>query len=125
MQSHSHSHSPKAEEIVSAHLPDLHPFEAQYKDFHAHPELSTQESRTAAIAAKHLEELGFTVHRGIGGTGAVGVLENGQGHIVLLRADMDGLPILEESGVDYASTFRMRDADGVEKPTMVSKALLT
>lgn len=112
-------HSAKAEKIVADHLPYLAPFEEHYKDFHRHPELSTQESRTAAIAAKHLEDLGFSVHKHVGGTGVVGVFENGNGRTVLLRADMDGLPIQEESEASYASTFRMKDVDGVEKPTMV------
>ena len=67
-------------------LPEL---EALYKDIHAHPELSMQEKRTAALAARHLEACGFEVTTGVGGTGVVGVLRNGEGPTVMLRADMD------------------------------------
>ncbi|WP_197061912.1 amidohydrolase [Sinomonas humi] len=92
--------------------------ESLYKDLHAHPELSHQESRTAGIVAERLKEDGFTVHGGIGGTGVVGILENGQGPTVLLRADMDALPIAEATGLDYASTAVGMDAAGREVPVM-------
>lgn len=83
-----------------------------YADLHQHPELSFAEVRTARIMATHLRELGFTVHEAIGVTGIVGVLENGVGNAVMLRADMDGLPITEETGLDYASTTVATDASG-------------
>ncbi|MEJ1923017.1 amidohydrolase [Microbacterium sp. KHB019] len=78
--------------------------EALYRDLHAHPELSHHEMRTAGEVAQRLTEWGFEVHTGIGGTGVVGILRNGDGATVLMRADMDALPITEATGVEYAST---------------------
>lgn len=75
-----------------------------YRDLHAHPELSFEETRTAAIAAAELRAAGFEVIEGIGVTGVVGVLRNGDGPTVLLRADMDALPVREDTGLAYAST---------------------
>jgi amidohydrolase len=75
-----------------------------YEDLHRHPELSDQEHRTAAIAARWLREHGYEVHEGIGTTGVAGVLRRGAGPTVLLRADMDALPVREETGLPYAST---------------------
>jgi amidohydrolase len=77
--------------------------EAVYKDLHANPELSMQEHRTSGIAAAWLGELGYEVTEGVGGTGVVGLLRNGDGATVLLRADMDALPIKESTGLPYAS----------------------
>jgi hippurate hydrolase len=74
-----------------------------YKWFHAHPELSGQEVETAKRLAEELRKLGLEVHEGIGGTGVVGILANGKGPVVLYRADMDGLPVTEKTGVPYAS----------------------
>ena len=90
--------------------------EACYKDLHQHPELSHQERRTAGRVAARLQEYGFTVHSGIGGTGVAGVLANGSGPVVLLRADMDALPVREDTGAQYASTVTARDGDGREVP---------
>ena len=90
--------------------------EAFYKDLHEHPELSHQEHRTAGKVAGQLEKYGFTVQTGIGGTGVVGVLANGDGPTVLLRAELDALPIREDTGVDYASTVTVQGADGHEVP---------
>lgn len=92
--------------------------EALYRDLHAHPELSFQEHRTAGIVAGHLQALGLAVHSGIGRTGVVGVLSNGAGPTVLLRADMDGLPVEEATGLEYASRVRGRDHDGNDVPVM-------
>ena len=78
--------------------------EAFYKDLHRHPELSHQEHRTAERVAGKLQEYGCTVQTGIGGTGVVGVLANGAGPTVLLRAELDALPVKEDTGADYAST---------------------
>jgi amidohydrolase len=75
-----------------------------YRDLHAHPELSFEETRTAAIAAVELRASGFDVIEGVGVTGVVGVLHNGDGPTVLLRADMDALPVAEDTGLAYAST---------------------
>jgi amidohydrolase len=74
-----------------------------YKDLHANPELSMQEHRTSGIAAAWLKKHGYEVSEGIGGTGVVGLLRNGDGATVLIRADMDALPITERTGLAYAS----------------------
>lgn len=89
-----------------------------YRDLHAHPELSGQEHRTAATAASRLEATGFAVTTGVGGTGVVGVLANGEGPTVMLRADMDALPVAEQTGLDYASTQTATDPDGAQVPVM-------
>ena len=87
-----------------------------YRDLHQHPELSFQETRTAAIAAERLRAAGFDTTEGVGGTGVVGVLRNGPGPTALLRADMDALPVLEDTGLEYASTARGVDRDGHDVP---------
>ena len=89
-----------------------------YRDVHAHPELSLQEHRTAAKAAEHLQAAGYEVTSGVGGTGVVGLLANGDGPAVMLRADMDALPIKEATGLPYASTATARDPAGTEVPVM-------
>ena len=100
-----------------SNLPGLLPnLEALYKDIHAHPELSMQENRTADLAAKHLRSNGYEVTTGVGKTGVVGLLKNGDGPTVMLRADMDALPIKEISGVDYASSVTATDAEGNTTP---------
>ncbi len=81
-----------------------------YRDIHRHPELSHQEHRTAGLAADRLRRAGFDVREGVGGTGVIGRLSNGDGPTVLLRADMDALPIRENTGLDYASTDNSDDA---------------
>jgi len=85
--------------------------EELYRDVHAHPELPHQEHRTAALVAARLRDAGCEVHEGVGGTGVVGVLRNGPGPAVLLRADMDALPVREETGLPYASTVISEDGD--------------
>ncbi len=90
---------------------------AQFEDFHRNPELSGLEVRTSAKLAEQLSALGYQVTTGVGGTGVVAVLENGPGPVVMLRADMDGLPLQEDTGLAYASTARQMDR-GVEKPVM-------
>ena len=77
---------------------------AVYEDVHAHPELSMQENRTAGLAADRLGAAGFDVTPGVGNTGVVGLLRNGDGPTVMLRADMDALPVQEQTGLPYAST---------------------
>jgi len=94
-------------------LPEL---EAAYKDIHAHPELSMQETRTAAIAAKHLKSNGFKVTTGVGKTGVVGILRNEDGPTVMLRADMDALPIKEATELPYASSVTAKGPDGKTTP---------
>lgn len=109
--------STDASRAVLKNLPGLLPdLEALYKDVHAHPELSMQETRTASLAAKYLRDNGYDVTTGIGKTGVVGVLRNGDGPTVMLRADMDALPIREASGVDYASVITATDAAGHTTP---------
>ena len=83
-----------------------------YKDIHANPELSMHETRTAAIAAERLKSAGYEVTTGVGKTGVVGLLRNGDGSTVMLRADMDALPIAENTGLVYASKVWAKDADG-------------
>jgi len=88
--------------------------EALFIDLHRNPELSFQEVRTAGIAAGHLRDLGLEVTEGVGRTGVIGVLRNGEGPVVWARADMDALPVVEESGLPYASTAKGVDAEGHE-----------
>ena len=96
--------SPFADDLLAA-IPDLLSWhEDFYRDMHSHPELSFAEHRTSARVADRLRELGYDVHTGIGGTGVVGILRNGDGRAVLCRADMDALPVREASGVEYAAT---------------------
>lgn len=86
---------------------------------HTHPELSFCEKETAAAIVKHLESLNdFEIHPHIGGHGLAAVLKNGDGKTLLLRADIDALPVQEQTGLAYASTKRMKDVEGVEKPVM-------
>ncbi|GGB31287.1 peptidase [Flexivirga endophytica] len=89
-----------------------------YRDLHQHPELSHQETETAAKVAGRLRTAGYAVTTGVGGTGVVGVLENGDGPRVLLRADMDALPVREATGLDYASTVTVTDDSGESVPVM-------
>src|SRR5215475_11747106 len=94
-------------------LPEL---EALYKDVHAHPELSMQETRTAGLAADQLRAAGYEVTAGVGKTGVVGLLRNGEGPTVMLRADMDALPIQEATGLPYASEATATDREGKTVP---------
>jgi hippurate hydrolase len=89
---------------------------ALYRDLHQHPELSFAETRTAAIVADRLRGIGFETTEKVGRTGVVGVLRNGSGPTVLLRADMDALPMAEKTGLDYASVATGVDAAGHEVP---------
>src|SRR5947209_17213937 len=90
-------------------LPDL---ESVYKDLHSHPELSMQENRTAHIAAHRLRAAGYEVTTGVGKTGVVGLLRNGDGPKIMLRADMDALPVKEATGLPYASSATATDREG-------------
>ena len=94
-------------------LADLEDF---YKDLHANPELSMQEKRTSGKAAERLEVAGFEVTTGVGKYGVVGLLENGEGPTVMLRADMDALPVRENTGLPYASDETATDNEGNEVP---------
>jgi amidohydrolase len=89
-----------------------------FKDIHENPELGFMEVRTAAIVAKELKALGYDVMEGIGKTGVVGILKNGDGPIVMYRADMDCNSVKETTGLPYASTKTTKNADGIEVPVM-------
>ncbi|MDO9370005.1 MAG: amidohydrolase [Sphingopyxis sp.] len=91
---------------------------AIYKDLHANPELSFMEVRSAGILAAEARKLGFKVTEKVGGTGIVAVMENGPGPVVLVRADMDGLPVTEQTGLPGASKVRVTTAEGVETGVM-------
>lgn len=104
---------------VLSGLPSLLPnLEALYTDVHAHPELSMQETRTAGLAAERLRAAGYEVTTGIGKTGVVGLLRNGEGPTVMLRADMDALPVQELTGLPYASQVTTTDREGNTVPVM-------
>jgi amidohydrolase len=104
---------------VLANIADLLPdLEAVYKDIHAHPELSMQETRTAGIAADRLRAAGYEVTTGVGKTGVVGLLRNGDEPVVMLRADMDALPVQEATGLPYASEVKATDSTGKVVPVM-------
>jgi amidohydrolase len=89
-----------------------------YRGIHAHPELAFQETRTAGLVAGRLRDLGYDTMTGIGRTGVAAVLRNGTGPTVLLRADMDALPVREQTGLAYASTARGTDGQGRDVPLM-------
>ena len=92
--------------------------ESLYFDLHRHPELSLHEERTAATLAAALRALGYEVTEGVGHTGVVGVLKNGNGPVVLLRTELDALPVVEKTGLPYASTVRTLDDHGAEVGVM-------
>jgi amidohydrolase len=89
-----------------------------YQELHAHPELSGQEDRTSDRLASELAAAGFTVTRGVGGHGIVGILTRGKGPVLMIRADMDGLPVREETDLPYQSRVRARDSYGREVDVM-------
>jgi len=114
MMQQTHSSDP-----ALARLPDLLPkLEALYTDVHAHPELSMQETRTAELASERLRAAGYEVTTAIGKTGVVGLLRNGAGPTVMLRADMDALPVEEATELPYASRIMATDRDGKTVPVM-------
>lgn len=92
--------------------------EALYMDIHRNPELSLHEEKTAAKIADQLRKIGFDVTTGVGGTGVVGVMKNGTGPTVMIRAELDALPIPEKTGLPYASHVTTHDDRGVEVPVM-------
>lgn len=89
-----------------------------YRELHAAPELSFQETQTAEKLAAKLKTLGYDVTKGVGKTGYVAVLKNGPGPTLMMRADLDGLPVVEQTGLQYASKVRARDPRGVEVGVM-------
>lgn len=100
---------------VDAVLPAAHSF---YIDLHEHPELSSNEVQTAAKLADRLRRLGYEVTEHIGGTGVVGILKNGSGPVVMLRTELDALPVEEKTGLPYASKVRVKDESGQEVSVM-------
>jgi amidohydrolase len=100
---------------IEAEYPSL---EAIYKNLHANPELSFMEVKTAALVAREWRALGFEVTEKVGNTGVVGVFKNGAGPTVLVRGDMDGLPVKEATGVPHASTAIVKDMAGRDQPAM-------
>lgn len=107
-----------SESIFANLYGQLRKLETIYTDIHAHPELSMEEIRTAGIAAEQLRASGYEVTAGIGKTGVVGVLRNGKGPTVMLRADMDALPVKEATGLPYASNVTATDSAGKVVPVM-------
>ncbi len=100
---------------LDAVYPEL---DALYRDLHQTPELSLQEEKTAAKLAERLRKLGFEVTPKVGGHGVVALLRNGKGPTVMLRTDLDGLPVEEKTGLPYASKVKAKDAAGVDVPVM-------
>src|SRR5258706_15858672 len=102
-----------------AGLDEIYPkLDALYIDLHKNPELSMREEKTATRLATELKPLGYAVTTGVGGTGVVGVLKNGAGPTVLLRTELDALPIEEKTGLPYASTVKVKDDLGADVPVM-------
>src|ERR1041384_8316623 len=108
----THSADPVVKNLDSL-LPAL---EALYKDVHAHPELSMQETRTAGLAAERLRAAGYEVTEGVGKTGVVGLLRNGDGPTVMLRADMDALTVEAGTGLSDGSRVTATDREGTVVP---------
>src|SRR5918993_2668980 len=102
-------------DAIKADMPSLM---ALYRDLHANPELSMQQARTPAKLAPELKKLGFTVTEKVGKTGVVAVMKNGPGPVLMLRADMDGLPVVEQTGLPFASKVRATARSGVETEVM-------
>ena len=100
---------------IKAHLSDLLPL---YRHFHRHPELSFQEKETAARLATELRAVGAEVTTGVGGHGVVALLKNGNGPTLMLRTDLDALPVTEETGLEFASTVKVKNTDGAETGVM-------
>lgn len=107
--------TPAAPQGLDALYPEL---EALYLNLHQSPELSTQEEKTAAKMAERLRALGFEVTQKVGGHGVVGILRNGKGPTVMLRTDLDALPVEEKTGLPYASKVKAKDPSGQSVPVM-------
>jgi amidohydrolase len=110
---------PSVRDIVAQRITAEYPsLETLYKDLHTHPELSLTEEKTSARVATELRAAGFEVTERFGGFGVVAVLKNGPGPVVLVRSDMDALPVQEETGLPYASTVRTKDLSARDVPVM-------
>ena len=111
--------TPEVREAVKSRVDaEYASLETIYKELHAHPELSFMEVKTAALLAGEWRRLGFEVTEKVGNTGVVAVLKNGPGPTVLVRGDMDALPLKELTGVPYASTAVVKDLSGKDQPAM-------
>lgn len=108
----------QADDLRDAVAADMPALITLYEDLHANPELSFQEVETAKKLAARARALGFEVTEGVGKTGVVAVMRNGEGPVVMLRADMDGLPVIEQTGLPYASKRRAVPATGIETGVM-------
>ena len=105
--------------LMASHTVDLPSYAELYKYLHLHPELSNQEKETSETCATHLARLGgFEIHTHIGGYGLAGVLRNGPGQTILIRGEMDALPVLEQTGLSYSSTMMAVDSSGSKQPVM-------
>ncbi len=101
--------------IITADMPALLTL---YRDLHANPELSEQEVNTAAKLARRMKAMKFDVTEKVGGTGVVAVMKNGSGPVLMIRADMDGLPVVEQTGLDFASKVKATTGDGIQSGVM-------
>ncbi|CCW17696.1 N-acetyl-L,L-diaminopimelate deacetylase [Sphingobium indicum BiD32] len=110
--------APPQSAIGAAIAKDMDGLMTLYRDLHANPELSEQEVNTAAKLAKRLKAMKFDVTEKVGGTGVVAVMKNGSGPVLLIRADMDGLPVVEQTGLPFASKVRTKTPEGVETGVM-------
>ena len=110
-------------EIISSSCPSLDKYEDLYRHLHQNGELSKCEKETARLIASKLREISpdLEIKTGIGGHGLVAIFRNGSGKTVLLRADIDALPVSEQTDLPYRSTKTMRDAEGNVKPVMHGK----
>lgn len=108
-------HAQEVRKSIEIDMPSLMEL---YRDLHAHPELSFQEFRTSAKLAAEAKRLGYTVTEKVGQTGVVAVLKNGPGPVVMLRADMDGLPVIEQTGLPFASKVKGISKSGLETGVM-------
>lgn len=107
-----------ADPLADAVRADMPGLLATYRDLHAHPELSFEEVRSAGILAAEAKKLGFDVTTGVGKTGVVAVMKNGPGPVVLLRADMDALPLVEQTGLPFASKVVAKTREGAATGVM-------
>src|SRR3954465_3440622 len=106
-------------QVPTADIDRVYPAaETLYLDLHQHPELSLHEVQTAAKIADRLKSLGYEVTTGVGGTGVVGILKNGAGPVIMLRTELDALPVPEQTGVSYASAVTTKDDSGATVPVM-------
>src|SRR5271156_7029830 len=110
----AYAQAPASKEVENVY-PDAH---ALYLDLHQNPELSAHETQTAAKLASRLRSLGYEVTEHVGGTGIVAILKNGPGPTVMLRTELDALPVEEKTGLPYASKVRTKDNSGRDVPVM-------